>query len=193
MTEVNYGQFFDAFEDAAAPLADSNEQETGPKTNARDWLKNNSSLIAKLFRAMERINNNQLEGYDSTVSLSSSHSMGSMSSASMSTSHSASASIEPKSALDVFQSILINDFASSPSTNSLAAYETSYNSPLVVPALLQHMVYMFDEFMHNHTYLEDPMQIHVARRDPTDSTDNADTTDTDADTSSPSSEFPKFC
>ncbi|KAJ1412265.1 hypothetical protein B484DRAFT_435403 [Ochromonadaceae sp. CCMP2298] len=160
MTEVSYGQFFDAFEDNAAPLAESNEQEQSPAVLSRGWLKSDSlpiAMIAKIFRAMERINNNQLDGYDSSISLDSRASMASLSA--------------PPSAFGVVQSILINDFGS---TNSLSDLSLNDREPLVVPALLQHMLYVFEEFMHNHSFNEDITRV----PSPQEEVQN---------------EFPKFC
>mmetsp|Transcript_29272 Transcript_29272/g.49281 ORF Transcript_29272/g.49281 Transcript_29272/m.49281 type:complete len:167 (-) Transcript_29272:1105-1605(-) len=149
MAELSYGQFFDAFEDAACPLVESHEEEPPLKAQkTKSWLATQSPLLAKVFRALEVVNHGQLEVYDSSLSLASSY-------ASM-TSLNSERSV-PESAFGVFQSILIpniNDSTTSLSGLDSTGIEEKIN-PVLIPMVIKNVLFAFEEFMHNHTHLEE--------------------------------------
>mmetsp|Transcript_53935 Transcript_53935/g.110022 ORF Transcript_53935/g.110022 Transcript_53935/m.110022 type:complete len:290 (+) Transcript_53935:23-892(+) len=121
----SYGQFLEVFEDAALPLAESNEEEQKtPARLTRKWLEKNSGVLGKMFHALEAANCSQLEPSESNTSLASS--------------------------LGEFTST--NSLASMGGASSPNSKQNL--NPVLVPALVKKMVEMFDEFMHNHSEQE---------------------------------------
>ena len=153
MTEVAYGQFFEAFEDAAAPLAESNEQEKQP-LSSKNWAMMNFELVRKFFRAMETVNNSQLENSESSMSLAtSSNSFNSLSSVSLNSPSNKGNGLTPQNVFGAFQTVALNNYGS---TNSLASFDGSTpEDRVMLPLIVQKMLMVFDEFMHNHNYVED--------------------------------------
>eukprot|EP00388_Colpodella_angusta_P048419 GDKK01076190.1.p1 GENE.GDKK01076190.1~~GDKK01076190.1.p1 ORF type:complete len:175 (-),score=43.79 GDKK01076190.1:236-760(-) len=168
MTEVAYGQFFEACEDAAYPLTESNQEETAP-FQGQNWVMKNE-MVRQFFRAMETVNNSQLEPSNSSMSLAS-NSYNSFASLS-SLSKDQSGGVTPADVFGAFQNVALN--GSYGSSNSLANFDASTpEQRMQLPLIIQQMLRVFDEFMHNHDNTEE------ASRSPKDS--------------SSSVEFPKFC
>ena len=166
MTEVAYGQFFEACEDAAYPLAESNREETAP-FQGENWMMQNK-MVRQFFRAMEAVNNSQLEPSESSISLAST-SYGSFNSLA-SLSNKEQSGVTPGNVFAAFQSVALN--GSYGSSNSLANFDAaSPEQRMHLPLMLQQMLRVFDDFMHNHDNTED-----VSARSPKDAM-----------------EFPKFC
>lgn len=167
--EVAYGQFFEAFEDAACPLAESNEQEPLP-AKGQSWMLNNE-FVRRFFRAMETVNNSQLESSESMMSLAST-SCNSL--ASLPSTPKLRNNITPGDFFNAVQSATLNNYGS---TNSLASFDGSTPEDMKVnermPALMRQMLLVIDEFMHNHDNLE---EVGVPRSP-----------------KEPSVDFPKFC
>lgn len=148
MTEVAYGQFFEAFDDAALPLQESNQDEKAP-FQGQNWMMNNE-IIRKFFKAMETVNNSQLEPSESSLSLATSYnSLASLSSPSTKE----LSGVTPANMFNAFQTVALNNYGSS---NSLASMDLSTpEERLQLPEMIQKMLRVFDEFMHNHDNLED--------------------------------------
>jgi hypothetical protein len=156
MTEVAYGHFVDAVEDATLPLTESNQQEI-QSVSKKDWAMMNIAVIRQFFRAMETVNNGQLDISESSLSMSTSGN--SLSTASLNSLSSPRRQISPSvlTPQAVFGACqTLNGCAS---TNSLASMcETDMDEPIhpsLIPEILRKMVFVFDEFMHNHSYVEE--------------------------------------
>lgn len=148
--DVAYGQFLEAFEDAAIPLTESNQQEQ-PPFRGQTWSMMDYEIIRKFFRAMETVNNSQIENSESTMSLAnaSGNSLASMSSPSKSR-----VRLSPSGVFNAFQNVAINNNYGS--TNSLASFDgSSPDEATAVPEVMQKMLWFVDEFMHNHSHLEE--------------------------------------
>ena len=150
MTEVannSYGQFMDMVEDFTFPSSvscDDLTQAKSPKTSSSFDLKK-ASFAAKLFYAMERAN---LPLVDSTESLASISSCGSMSSLKSTSGADLTAT---EQFYDALQTLTINNFNSSP---DLMSEEEKVKSILntiqaAIPSFLLNFVASYDEFMHN--------------------------------------------
>jgi hypothetical protein len=140
MTEVAYGQFYEALEDAVLPLAESNEQEQVP-TKGKDWTEK-YEIVRNFFRAMETVNNPQLEGCDSSANL---------------TEISRPVSdLSPGNIFAAIQAATLNDFGSTDSLTSYdAAIPTNGGMKRVMPEAIEGVLHLVDEFMHNHDNTED--------------------------------------
>jgi len=169
MTEVAYGQFFEACEDAAYPLAESNQEETAP-FQGQNWMMKNQ-MVRQFFRAMETVNNSQLEPSESSMSLAST-SYNSFASLSSLSPREQASGVTPANVFGAFQTVALN--GSYGSSNSLANFDASCpEQRMQLPLIIQQMLRVFDEFMHNHDNTEE------ATRSPKDSASSV--------------EFPKFC
>ena len=167
MTEVAYGQFMDIYEDAVCPLAKSNEEEPILHTG-KSWGVLNYDLIKKFFKAMETINNAQLENSASVTSFASSNN----SLSSMPSSPKLQNQLTPQNIFTAMQAATLNNYES---TNSLNNFDEANEEEKkeMIPVMIKKMMVVFDEFMHNHTYLEESSSSRSQKET--------------------SSEFPKFC
>lgn len=145
--EVAYGQFCEAFEDATLPLAESNQQEQQP-FRGQTWSMMDYEIIRKFFRAMETVNNSQIENAESSMSLAASgNSLSSMSSPK------SRVRLSPSGVFNAFQTVATNNYGS---TNSLASFDGSTpDEATAVPEVMQKMLWFVDEFMHNHSHMEE--------------------------------------
>ncbi len=153
MAEVAYGQFLEAFEDAAAPLAESNEQEAIPG-KGKNWVAN-FEILRTFFDAMETVNNSQLERNESSMSFANSGSCNSLSS--MPSTPKLRKGLTPSCVFEAIQSATLNNYAS---TNSLASFDGSTPEDLksseMMPMMVREMLRVLDEFMHNHDNADEP-------------------------------------
>ena len=144
MTE-SYGQFIDAVDDFMLPLSESNQQEVVIKDSPK---KKNDTFLSRIFRALEKVNNAQFESTESLVSLASRSSFESLT-------DDERQGVSLATVFDAFQKIAINE---SQSSNSLLDYDAAApteSSSMAIPAVLQHLMSIFDDFMHNHSHLEE--------------------------------------
>mmetsp|Transcript_1593 Transcript_1593/g.3426 ORF Transcript_1593/g.3426 Transcript_1593/m.3426 type:complete len:167 (-) Transcript_1593:213-713(-) len=146
MTEVAYGQFLEVFEDAVAPLAESNEEEPLPKKGV-SWIAK-YEFLRKFFVAMETVNNSQLEQSESNMSLAynSSNSL-----ASLPSTPKLRSGLTPGDVFTAMQEATLTNFGS---TNSLASMDASIPEDIkaeeMIPDMVRQMLRVIDEFMHNH-------------------------------------------
>ena len=172
MTEI-YGHFVDAVEEVTLPLNESNLQEQELNTKKQFYL-NNSSLLGRIFNALESINHSQLDSSESLISLASQSSFNSLLDAEKE-------GITPKNIFEAFQTIALNESSSNQSLSTLEINSTSDNETnpnnIMMPTILKQLMFIFDEFMHNHSYLEEIF----SKKGLNDSNNNN------------SGEFPKMC
>lgn len=161
MTQVSFGQFFEAFEDAnALPLKKVFEEEVQSRQPTQREIDDSlrSGAFGTFFGALERANHPQMESSDSLMSLATS--LKSFSSAN-SLSSMGSEKKEVFTAgnfMDAVQTLSLKNYGS---TNSLASLD-DYSSPgtaqrvqLMLPSVLRFVIDAFDEFMHNHNPTEE--------------------------------------
>ena len=124
---------------------------------------------------METVNNSQLETSDSSMSLAN-NSTNSLSSLSLASPSADKNGLTSRNVFGAFQTVALNNYGS---TNSLASFDGSSpeESPFRVPFVIQKMMFIFDEFMHNHSYVEDNVSKKEGMGSPREHV----------------AEFPKFC
>ena len=122
-----------------------------------------STLVGKVLKTMDRINNNQFASTDSLASMNSSSSMNSMSSAQSEVDF-----LAPKHIFGAVQSLTLNNYAS---TNSLQSIEDS-STPLSPPSdkaaqsngnVVSQFIEVVGEFMHNHDSQSGPIPAPAAK------------------------------
>jgi len=148
MTEA-YGQFIDAVDDIMLPLSESNLQEssslTSTTTGASPKRANDDTFLSRIFLALQKVNNAQFESTDSLVSLASTSSFESLT-------DEEKEGVSLATVFEAFQKIAFNE---SKSTTSLLDLPATQHPSIIMPDVLQQMVCIFDEFMHNHSHLEE--------------------------------------
>ena len=141
-----YGQFIEAVDDVMLPLSESNLQEANDLTPSNVSPKRTpDTFLSRIFFALQKVNHAQFESTDSLVSLASRSSFESLTDAEKE-------GVSLATVFEAFQTIAINE---SKSTGSLPDLSTPQQPSIVMPDVLQQMVRIFDEFMHNHSHLEE--------------------------------------
>jgi hypothetical protein len=140
-----YGQFIEAVDDVMLPLSESNLQEANGFTGAISPKRTQDTFLSRIFFALQKVNNAQFESTDSLVSLASRSSFESLTDVEKE-------GVSLATVFEAFQTIAINE---SKSTGSLQDLSAPQQPSIVVPDVLQQMVRIFDEFMHNHSHLEE--------------------------------------
>lgn len=143
--EVSYGQFMDVLEEFAFPEADEGSVKEHVSPRRSEMKKADSSLLAQLFNALERVNLSQLESSGSLASMSSRNSLGSISQANSEANFS-----EATQFYQAMQQVLIPMQESSSSLNSMENLRQNVNAISgYLPSPLLYFVRFYDEFMHN--------------------------------------------
>lgn len=146
-----YGQFIEAVDDVMLPLSESNLQEandlTSVSTGEISPKRTQDTFLSRIFLALQKVNNAQFESTDSLVSLASRSSFDSLTDVEKE-------GVSLATVFEAFQTIVINDSKSTNSLPDLSAPAQQQPS-IVMPEVLQQMVRIFDEFMHNHSHLEE--------------------------------------
>jgi hypothetical protein len=141
-----YGQFIEAVDDVMLPLSESNLQEANDLTPSTVSPKRTQdTFLSRIYFALQKVNHAQFESTDSLVSLASRSSFESLTDAEKE-------GVSLATVFEAFQTIAINE---SKSTGSLPDLSAPQQPSIVMPDVLQQMVRIFDEFMHNHSHLEE--------------------------------------
>ena len=180
MTEV-YGQFFEVLEELNFPNDEvtKNNSETSKmkKVNKKSRSDFQINFINHFFQAIEKINLSQYESSESLCSLASSNSLASVKSF-------MDADNSPTG--EIFNALQSLTFSNNESSNSVID-EISYSKRLsktveqyshLLPSMVKHFFGAFDDFMHNHSIIEDDSAINK--------TNSEDEIDAHV-------RFPKFC
>lgn len=147
MTEVSYGQFFDALEEMNFPRSDSNanfEESAQPK-RVRSLKKMNPSLVENFFKAFERVNFSQYESSESLISMASQSSLSSLQS---------EKDLGPETFVDAVQSLTFNQFESSASLKNMDKPNTKtadVQMDIFPVAFVRDFIKAFDDFMMNYS------------------------------------------
>lgn len=124
------------------------------ETNRVSSKQDESTLVGKVLKTMDRINNNQFASTDSLVSMNSSSSVNSMSSPQ------SEVDFAPKHIFGAVQSLTLNNYAS---TNSLQSVEESTPKTPASEAdsananVVSQFIEVVGEFMHNHDSQSGPI------------------------------------
>lgn len=145
-----YGQFIEAVDDVMLPLSESNLQEANNSlTSATGEIsspkRTEDTFLSRIFLALQKVNNAPFESTDSLVSLASRSSFESLTDVEKE-------GVSLATVFEAFQTIVIND---SKSPSSLPDLSSPRLPSIVMPDVVQQMVRIFDEFMHNHSHLEE--------------------------------------
>jgi hypothetical protein len=169
----NYGQFFEAVEEINFPSSGSVPDLTSlPKRNVE---KEDTTIIGKVIKTLDKINNNVYESTDSLASMASSNSLANF--------QNESEGVGPKQIFQAVQSLTLNNYGS---TNSLAASSNDLSSLQVEKKnegnVVSNFIEVVGEFMHNH----DSQQSVISPMKPSASTDSIANEEIET-------VFPKFC
>jgi hypothetical protein len=150
MTEVSYGQFFDAFEDFNFPKNDSNPNFNNLQESHSRMRKTFSQqgMLEKMFKVVEHASFPQLQSTDSMASLSGRLSV------TNSTNSLQSEVNQSKQFFDAVQSLIIANNASSSSLSSegdLNDVRSNDATPYhALPFIIAQFLRVYEDFMHNY-------------------------------------------